>query len=145
MAEWKALAGLLDRPDWAADARLETPDGRRRHTEAIDAAIAGWTGARRAEEAAEVLQRHDIAAGLVASCADLHADPQLRHTGLFVQVEHPVLGSAPLEGNGFRLPDSRRAGAGAPLWGEHTEAVFDEWLGLGRDEVARLREDRVLW
>jgi crotonobetainyl-CoA:carnitine CoA-transferase CaiB-like acyl-CoA transferase len=144
-AEWKALAGLLDRPDWAADARLETPDGRRRHTEAIDAAIAGWTGARRAEEAAETLQQHGIAAGLVASCADLHADPQLRHTGLFVKVGHPVLGSAPIEGNGFRLPDCPADWRRAPLWGEHTEAVFGEWLGLGRDEVARLREAQVLW
>jgi crotonobetainyl-CoA:carnitine CoA-transferase CaiB-like acyl-CoA transferase len=144
-AEWRALAALLDRPDWAADARLDTPDGRRADAEAIDAAIAAWTGTRPAEEAAEILQQHGIAAGLVATCADLHADPQLRHAGLFVTVEHPVLGWAPLEGNGFRLPDSPASWRRAPLWGEHTEAVFGEWLGLDRDEVARLREARVLW
>jgi benzylsuccinate CoA-transferase BbsF subunit len=145
LAEWHALAGLLGRPDWAADARLDTAAGRRDHASAIDAAIAGWTGARSAEEAAETLQRHGIAAGLVASCADLHADPQLRHAGFFVGVEHPVLGSAPLEGHGFGLPDCPPAWRRAPLWGEHTEAVFGEWLGLGRDEVARLREAKVLW
>jgi crotonobetainyl-CoA:carnitine CoA-transferase CaiB-like acyl-CoA transferase len=143
--EWRALAGLLGRPDWAADARLDTAHGRRDHAEAIDAAIAGWTGARRAEEAAETLQRHGIAAGLVASCADLHADPQLRHAGFFVEVEHPVLGRAPLEGHGFALSECPADWRPAPLWGEHTEAVFGEWLGLGRDEVARLREARVLW
>jgi benzylsuccinate CoA-transferase BbsF subunit len=144
-AEWRALAALLDRPDWATDPRLDTSDGRRARAQAIDAAIAGWTGARRAEEAAEILQQHGIAAGLVATCADLHADPQLRHAGLFVTVEHPVLGSVPLEGNGFRLPDSPAAWRRAPLWGEHTEGVLGEWLGLDREEVARLRETRVLW
>jgi crotonobetainyl-CoA:carnitine CoA-transferase CaiB-like acyl-CoA transferase len=60
-------------------------------------------------------------------------------------VEHPVLGAAPLEGHGFHLPDCPASWRRAPLWGEHTEAVFGEWLGLDRDEVARLREARVLW
>jgi crotonobetainyl-CoA:carnitine CoA-transferase CaiB-like acyl-CoA transferase len=75
----------------------------------------------------------------------LHADPQLRHAGFFVEVEHPVLGRAPLEGHGFALSECAADWRPAPLWGEHTEAVFGEWLGLGRDEVARLREARVLW
>ncbi len=104
-----------------------------------------WTRGLPAEEAAARLQAHGIAGGVVATCADLHADPQLRHTGFFVAVDHPVIGAAPVEGHAFRLPACPPAWRAAPLWGQHTEEVFGELLGLPRAEVARLRAAEILW
>lgn len=144
-AEWRALATLIGRPAWAEDPALGTAAGRRARRREIDAAIAAWAGARNPEAAAELLQAAGVAAAPVASCADLHGDPQLAHRGFFVRVEHPVLDTAPLEGYAFRLPACPPAWRAAPLWGEHTERVCGEVLGLGRDEIARLRAARVLW
>lgn len=144
-AEWQALAGLIGQPDWAGDPALATLAGRREHAGALEAAITVWTGQRSAEAAAEALQASGIPAGAVASCADLHADPQLDHLGFFLPVDHPVMGRVRIEGHGFRLPACHAAWRSAPTWGEHTERVFTEWLGLARADIDRLRAEKVLW
>lgn len=144
-AEWRALATLIGRSGWGPDPALASVAGRRARVREIDAAVAAWTRARDSEAAARLLQEAGVAAAPVASCADLHADPQLAHHGFFVRVEHPVLGTAPIEGWAFRLPACPPVWRPAPLWGEHTERVFGEILGLGGAEIERLREARVLW
>ena len=53
--------------------------------------------------------------------------------------ETRVVGS-PLRFSGTR----RRSATPPPEIGEHTESVLGELLGLGRDEVAQLREDGVV-
>ncbi len=74
-----------------------------------------------------------------------HADPQLGHSGFFVAVEHPVIGAAPIEGHAFRLPACPAEWRAAPLWGQQTEEVFGELLGLPRSEIERLRAVGVIW
>ena len=46
-SQWRALALLLDRGDWAADPALAAAQGRRAAADEIDKAIAEWAGARR--------------------------------------------------------------------------------------------------
>ncbi|MBI3457909.1 MAG: CoA transferase [Candidatus Rokubacteria bacterium] len=144
-AEWRALATLIGRPEWAGDPGLATAAGRGRQSGVIDAAIAAWTRGKGPEAAAGALQSRAIAAGAVASCADLHEDPQLRHAGFFVTVEHPVMGPVPVEGHAFRLPACPPGWRSAPVWGEHNERIFGEVLGLSPSEIERLRAARVIW
>lgn len=80
-AEWQALAALLG--EAAQDARYATAEGRRRHHDAIDALIAAWSAGREVTAAVAELQAAGVAAGFVASSADLAADPQLVARGWF--------------------------------------------------------------
>ncbi len=81
----------------------------------------------------------------VADLADAFEDPQLRHRGHFVALEHPLMGECFYERNGFRLS---QADAGydrtSPLLGEHNEMVLGELLGMSSAEMERLREEGVL-
>jgi crotonobetainyl-CoA:carnitine CoA-transferase CaiB-like acyl-CoA transferase len=144
-AEWRALACLIGRPAWADDPSLATVEGRRAQAGDIDAAIAEWTRCRSPEVAATELQQVGVPAGEVLSCADLHADPQLAHAGFFVTVGHPVMGTVPIEGSACRLPTCPPAWRPAPTWGEHTDEVLGELLGLPRTTVERLRARGVVW
>jgi len=92
------------------------------------------------------LQAAGIAAGVVASALDLHADPGLAGWGFFQWLEHPARPPAPYEGHALRLgatPGKLRWAA--PALGEHTALVLREVLGLAEEEIARLIDERVAW
>ena len=59
------------------------------------------------------------------------ASEQLRSRGFFHTVEHPVIGTVPIDGPAFRLSDTAPPELGrAPLFGEHTTEVLAEVLGM---------------
>src|SRR6266700_484305 len=76
-AEWRALCSVLAEPAWLADARFATHAARVVHAEALDALVAAATCSLDASELVGRLQAAGIAAGVVESALDLHADPVL--------------------------------------------------------------------
>jgi len=56
------------------------------------------------------------------------------------------MGPSPYEGLAYRM--SRTPGelrTPAPTLGQHNDEVFGELLGLGADEIARLKEEKVIF
>ena len=86
-----------------------------------------------------------MAAGLVASGADLEADPQLRSRGYFPTVPTPEGGDEIFDGIPFlsSLWPGRIASPG-PLLGEHTEAVLTEILRLDAAAIVALRAEGAI-
>jgi benzylsuccinate CoA-transferase BbsF subunit len=122
------------------------PAGRLAHREVLDGHIETWTRQHTPEEVMQQLQAHGVAAGMVATCTDLHRDPQLRHRGFFVELPHREMGTVPYDGLQFTL--SKTPGAlrwAAPCLGEHNEYVFKELLGLSEEEYVQLVIEEVIF
>ncbi|WP_285019940.1 CoA transferase [Novosphingobium sp. fls2-241-R2A-195] len=86
----------------------------------------------------------DIWCGPVYGYADLVDDPQIKHNGTFVEYDHPTEGRVKVPG--FPIRFSRTPSAitrGAPLVGEHSEAILRE-AGLGAKDIAQLIESGVV-
>src|SRR5213080_2162563 len=116
------------------------------HGEALDPLVAAATRSLDASELVGRLQAAGIAAGVVESALDLHADPVLAGWGFFQWLEHPARPPAPYEGHTLRLeatPGKLRWAA--PALGEHTALVLREVLGMTEEEIARLVDERVAW
>ena len=145
-ARWRALCGLMDRPDLAADARCATLAGRQAREEGIEGDVAAWTRRLDAEDVMARCQAAGLAAGVVQDARDLvEDDPQLRARGFYQPVTHPVVGTFLHEGVVPRLADTPGAiWHAAPRLGEHTRDVLREWLGLGDGEADRLAGEGVL-
>ncbi len=145
-AQWKALVDALGTPEWAQDAALANPAGRRAQHGRIDSAMAAWCVQRDAAAAAEVLLTRGIPAAPVLSAARLGANPQLRARGFFEAIAHPVVGTHeyPTLPLGRRSDDARWYTRPAPTLGQHTEEVLRGWLGLTVAEIAQLRADRII-
>ena len=143
---WRALCGLMARPDLAADATYATLAGRQAHTDAIEREVAAWTRQLDAEDVMARCQAAGIAAGVVQDARDLvESDPQLRARGFYQPVAHPVAGTFLHEGVVPRLADTPGAiWHAAPRLGEHTRAVLREWLGLDDGEGDHLARNGVL-
>src|SRR4029077_6231091 len=144
--EWRSLCEILGRPAGAGDPRFATHAARLAAAAELDTLVAGATQPRDARELVDALQAAGIAAGVVQSCLDLHADPTLAGWGFFQWLEHPARPPAPYEGHALRLEATpgrlRRA---APVLGEHTGLVLRELLGFSEEEVARLVEEKIAW
>lgn len=84
-------------------------------------------------------------AARVASIAEVAANPQLRHRGRIVNVDHPSAGSLPTLGPVIGLSDSPAAiRRPAPRLGEHTDEVLCDWLDLPPERIAALRARGVV-
>lgn len=144
--EWQAFGRAIGEPAWTQDPRFTTLAGRLAHREDLDCCVETWTRQHTPEEVMQRLQAHGVAAGVVATCTDLHRDPQLRYRGFFVELPHREMGTVPYDGLQFAL--SKTPGAlrwAAPCLGEHNEYVFRELLGLSEEEYVQFLIEEVIF
>ena len=65
---------------------------------------------------------------------------------MFLEMEHPEIGKRIVVAAPWKLsPTPARVNRPSPLLGEHNEYVFGELLGMSRDEMERLQEERVIY
>lgn len=145
-AEWQALCRVISHESLIDDPRFRTARDRKAHEEALEQIITAWTASRDRWEVTRSLQAGGVAAFPSMSSKDLVEDTHLNERGFFARLPHPGVGTQTHTGipwiltnspNGVRSP--------APLLGQHTDAVLREVLGYADDDIARLREQQVLY
>ena len=143
--EWRGLKKALGNPPWAEDKSFATLTNRLKNKKALDDLVGEWTQKHTAEEVMTLLQKKGIAAGVVQSARDLVQDPQLKHRGFFVELDHPEMGKTISDATPIRLSDSPpRYRLPAPLLGQDNNYVYGELLGMSRAELAKLKEQGVI-
>jgi crotonobetainyl-CoA:carnitine CoA-transferase CaiB-like acyl-CoA transferase len=130
---------------WVAVA-CETDAQRAALTALLDGEeLSAWVATRSADEAAATLCEAGVPASSVASFRQVAHDPQLRHRGFFVALEHPVMGRCEYEGLTTRFSAKPvQLQRPAPTLGQHTDEVLRDLLGLGDDEIESLRQAGAL-
>jgi len=143
--EWRALCEVLGL-ELRDDSRLGGLAGRRDHESEIEEAVERATRTRERWELTRALQERGVAAFPAMSSKDLAGDAHLHARGFFECLPHPVVGAQTHAGIPYRF--SRRPNgvrAAAPKLGADTEGVLSHALGLSSDEIAALREEKVLY
>lgn len=144
--DWRALAELIERPEWADAEDFRTAEQRKARNAEIVAAVTAWTRTLPCADVAESLQRAGVPAGTVQDGSDLvEADSQLRARGFFVRHAHPRVGAFLHEGVPVRLnPASGGIRSAAPLLGADTDSVLGDILLYSPDRIADLRAKSIL-
>ena len=142
--QWHALSRLMGQPQLTQDVRFTNLETRKSHEDALDEIIAAWTRNLDVFGLMRSCQEAGVPAGVVQTCQDLFDDPQLKHRGHYVFLDHPEIGHHAYDGNCLRLSESLPEYRPAPLLGEHTQWVCREILGLSDDEIRELTEAGVL-
>jgi crotonobetainyl-CoA:carnitine CoA-transferase CaiB-like acyl-CoA transferase len=143
--EWLGFCQVLGHPSWTRRARFATLTARLQHEQELNRRVEAWTRQLPSFTVMELLQQAGVPAGVVQNGTDLHHDPQLRHRGFFVVLEHPRMGQVRYDGHQFLLSVSPGAlWFPAPLLGQHTVECLQNILHVPAATIARLQEQEVL-
>jgi len=143
--QWEAFRRALGEPAWARDQRFNNLVGRKQHEDELDDLIARWTKDSTAEDVMSILQKAGIPAGVVMNDRDIiDLDPHVRARGFYSVLDKPGYGESLYFGWPVKLSRTPAAQRCGPSFGEHTEQICSEVLGMDSEEFIQLLTDEVL-
>ncbi|ORA33933.1 CaiB/BaiF CoA transferase family protein [Mycobacterium aquaticum] len=144
---FRRLCTAMGRPELATDDRFADHLARGRNQDELDKIIGAWAAERQPSEIIETLSQAGVISGPINTVAEVIEDPQLQARGMIADHWDERIGRN-VKGPGIvpvlsESPGSiRNAGPARP--GQHNDDVYGGLLGLGADELEKLRTEGVL-
>ncbi len=141
---YRRLCTAIGAPELIDDPRFKTLADRSRQRKQLNAELDRILAGRSSADWIAILNRAGVPAGPILNVKEVFENEQVQHLGLAQPVTHPVRGEMKVQAPPAVL--SRTPGAvrtAAPTHGQHTDEILGE-LGLTREEIARLRQDKVI-
>lgn len=142
---WPKVCEVLELEELAADAELARNAGRVAQRDRVVSAMAAALAVRDRDKTAAALRAADVPVGEVKTVAEVLEDEQVKFRG--ARTSYPTESGAardalgtPVRFSGF---DAAHPSA-PPDLGDANEAVFGGELGLSAEELAALREKKVI-
>ncbi len=144
-AQFRKLADLVGRPEWADDPRFARNRDRVENRDLVDGMVQGVIETKTRAEWIEALDAAGIPAGPINDVAEALGSPQTQGRGMVAEIDHPALGLIRMLG----LPIVQTGTPAAirrhpPLLGEHTDEILREVAGLTDGEIERLRAGGIV-
>ena len=143
--EWQALVRVMGAG--TCGEKFATVTGRLAHQDELDALIETWSSTLDKYELTERCQSAGVRAMPVQSAGDrVERDPQLRHRGMYLPIEHPALGRYQVQNAPFKLSETPPVNhLPAPLIGQHTREIVEGLLGYTLDDLRAGFDDGTFW
>ncbi len=144
---WDRLVAMMDMPELDEDPRFNTDEARFNvaNREAFLDLFETWLMGHTRQEVMQVAQQYRIPGTAINLPGDVLEDPHFTERGAFVDVDHPVAGRWQLPGAPFRPQLTPwQTPRSAPLLGQHTVAVLQEFAHLDAAEIDTLQRDHVI-
>ena len=136
----------LDREDLLSREEFSTGRLRYQNMAELLATLEESIGSKPADYWMPRLDEHKCIWAPINDSASAVQDPQVRATGAFETISHPVVGDFETVAAPFRMHDSPEVHAKgpAPEKGQHTTEVLQQLLQLSEVEIAELESDGVV-
>jgi len=141
---WETLCALLEL-DIVSDPRFVTNPKRNENYAELRAILADRFMTNTCAEWQKMFDAHGIPSGPINTVDKVVENEQVVAREMIVEVDHPVAGLTRIPGIPIKL--SRTPGEirkSAPVLGEDTEMLLGSYLGLTEEEVAELRDKKVI-
>ena len=142
---WKVFGPAIGHPELTDHPQFATNLQRTRHAPALIEALQAILIQESFEHWEAIMLRHGIPVGAINHLDEVVDHPQVKARGALVPMDHPSAGPVRIVGVPMRLsktPGTVRTPS--PRLGQHTDEVLKEILGLSGEEVAALRQAKVV-
>ncbi len=142
---WESLCKIIAREELAKDEKYSTNLKRCANIDYIDEEVNKWTRTKSRLDIHKILFAAHVPCAPVMKLAEVVNDPHHLERGMLQDIEHPEKGHVRVFGNPVRLSENKAIKlTSAPLLGQDNEAVFQELLGMGAEQIKTLKEQKVI-
>ena len=145
---FEGVVRAMNRPELLEDARFRKMEERVKPENFREyfRMVREWAKSKTVEEASEIFEKNDIPYGKVNSVAEIVASPVVRERNMLVEVELRKDTAVRVVNTPYKFSETPSGPRGRPPHlGEHNGEIFQDLLGLSREEVLNLREKGVLF
>ncbi len=143
--QWETLCEVIDKPELKDNPRFVTNKDRVNNRTELATVLNEAFSNRDASEWAAKLQEAGLPIGPINAIQDVFSHPQASVRNFKVEIEHPTAGVVGLPGFPYKMSQTPAAlHCPPPRLGEHTEEVLTGLLGYTPEQVAWLKERKVI-
>jgi crotonobetainyl-CoA:carnitine CoA-transferase CaiB-like acyl-CoA transferase len=142
---WVSLLKVIGREDLITDTRFNSPAKRVARVEEVDELVTRWTKSKTVVEIVNLLNSLMIPSGPVLDLDEIVTHPHTLHREMIVELESPNIGRFKVTGSPLKMSETPGivANPGSEL-GQHNEEILCDLLGYSKEEVRKLREEKVI-
>ena len=141
-AKFCAVAGM---PELASDPRFAKNADRVRHRDVLVPLLEQVMRQRPKAQWLKALEDAKVPCGAINNLAEVFADPHVLERDMVTTWQHPVAGQVDLVSSPLKLSQTPvRRDLPPPLLGQHTDEVLSQLLQLDAQQLADLRQQKVI-
>ena len=142
---FRRLCEAMGRPELAKVPKYVSHDARGKNQQELDNLIGEWTSTLSTAELSGLMEKHGVPSGKIYKAADMLEDPQYKAREALIKVDHERYKNLVMQNVFPRLSKTPgKVSTKAPELGQHNTEIFREWLGLGKDDIDRLRKQGAI-
>jgi len=143
--QWAVLCTTIGQPKLKDDPRFANNNARVANRSALRQVLDAAFKARDADEWLAEFRQAGLPCGPINTIPEVFVHPQAKARDLAIEAEHPSAGRVRFPGFPYKLSETpAEVRLPPPMLGQHTEEVLSEVLGYSPEDVAVLREQRVI-
>ena len=142
---WPAFCRAAGHPEWTADPRFAANGDRVANRAALVPLIERAFAERTTDDWLERLHTAGVPVAPIQTVERVLSDPQVRHRGMVVEMEHERLGRLPTLGTPIKVDGAAGfSPAPPPRLGQHTDEVLATLLKYPAERIDALRREGVI-
>ena len=142
---YSKFCNLLGLEELIDDPRFATNNDRVLHREEIMPLFEWKMKQKPSQEWLQIFEEAGIPCGPILDMGEVFAAPHVKARDMMFTMPHPIENEIPQLGFPYKFSEaSPSARLRPPLLGEHAEIILSQQLGMDREEISKLIEERVV-
>ena len=142
---WKKYCEVINRNDLIDHPKFKTNSLRTKNRKELLAILEPLMAKKTTKRWIDLFKKEDFTAFPVNNMKDMVENPQTRYRKMIREVDQTGLKKIRMAGTPFHLSETPGdIYAPAPILGEHSEILLKTILGYSQEEIAKLKEEKVV-